>query len=109
MLVRLVVLCGGVILGITALRAAPALEEAEMLFRNWTTGDGLPHNRVRAVTRTRDGFIWLATDGGVVRFDGANFKVYGLTAATLVFVIAQALWLQRKGVPTEPGNGSPPP
>lgn len=49
------------------------------------------------VVRTADEATWV------------NFKVYGLTAATLVFVIAQALWLQRKGVPTEPGNGSPPP
>jgi len=90
MLVRLVALCFGVVLWITTLRAAPALDEVEMLFRNWTTGDGLPHNRVRAVTRTRDGFIWLATDGGVVRFDGANFKVFGLREG-LMAPIALAL------------------
>jgi signal transduction histidine kinase/ligand-binding sensor domain-containing protein len=52
--------------------------EVRMLFRNWTTRDGLPHNRVRTVTRTSDGFLWLATDAGVARFDGADCKVFGL-------------------------------
>lgn len=49
-----------------------------LCFRNWSTQDGLPHNRVRLVIRTRDGFIWLATDCGAVRFDGENFKTLGV-------------------------------
>lgn len=44
------------------LRAAPVAEPVDMLFRQWSSRDGLPNNRVREVIRTRDGFIWLATD-----------------------------------------------
>ncbi len=50
----------------------------ERLFRNWTTHDGLPHNRVKVMTQTRDGFLWLGTDGGLARFDGVRFETYGL-------------------------------
>jgi signal transduction histidine kinase/ligand-binding sensor domain-containing protein len=56
----------------------PDVTDVRMLFRNWTTRDGLPHNRVRTVARTSDGFLWLATDAGVARFDGATCKVFGL-------------------------------
>jgi signal transduction histidine kinase/ligand-binding sensor domain-containing protein len=50
----------------------------EMLWRNWTTRDGLPQDRIRAMVRTRDGFLWLGTDAGLARFDGFEFKTYGL-------------------------------
>jgi intracellular septation protein len=32
-----------------------------------------------------------------------NFKVFGITAATLLFVIGQSLWLSRRAVPAEAG------
>lgn len=61
-------------------KSAPAVspEPVGMLFRNWNTRDGLPHNRISSVIRTQDGFIWLATDAGAVRFDGVDFKVFGV-------------------------------
>ncbi|BCU78060.1 two-component regulator propeller domain-containing protein [Luteolibacter sp. LG18] len=62
----------------SVIAAGPAVVPVDMLFRNWNTRDGLPHDRVRSVLQTRDGFVWLATDAGVVRFDGATFKTYGL-------------------------------
>ncbi len=36
----------------------------------WTTEDGLPQNSINAIVQTRDGYLWLATFGGLVRFDG---------------------------------------
>lgn len=41
----------------------------------WNTGSGLPHNSVRAITKTCDGYIWVGTPSGLARFDGAQFKV----------------------------------
>lgn len=69
------------------LRADPVAEPVEMLLRRWSIRDGLPNNRVRAVIRTRDGFIWLATDGGAVRFDGMNFTVFGLREGLLAPIV----------------------
>src|SRR5206468_1425750 len=42
----------------------------------WTRRDGLPARRIESLTQTRDGFIWMATRGGVVRFDGKTFQVF---------------------------------
>lgn len=39
----------------------------------WQSEDGLPNNSVRAVTQSRDGYLWVATDNGLARFDGARF------------------------------------
>ena len=44
--------------------------------RAWQTENGLPQNTVHSVVQTRDGYIWLATEGGLVRFDGVQFAVY---------------------------------
>ncbi len=38
--------------------------------------NGLPQNTVQAIAQTRDGFLWLGTEAGLVRFDGANFAVF---------------------------------
>jgi ligand-binding sensor domain-containing protein len=33
-------------------------------------------NAVNAIRQTRDGYLWLATYDGLVRFDGLNFTVF---------------------------------
>ena len=45
-------------------------------YRSWQTDSGLPQNTVHAIAQTQDGYIWLATEGGLVRFDGVQFVVY---------------------------------
>jgi signal transduction histidine kinase/ligand-binding sensor domain-containing protein/ActR/RegA family two-component response regulator len=42
----------------------------------WAASDGLPQNTVQVVLQTRDGYIWLATEEGLVRFDGVKFEVF---------------------------------
>ncbi|MCB0289074.1 MAG: response regulator [Calditrichaeota bacterium] len=37
---------------------------------------GLPTNLIKKTIQDSTGFIWIASDDGVVRFDGENFKVY---------------------------------
>lgn len=76
----------------------------DMLYRFWNTRDGLPHDHVRDLVRTRDGFLWIATDGGLSRFDGLTFKSYGLrdglgAIAVLSLLEADdgALWISTTG------------
>lgn len=45
-------------------------------YQSWQTDDGLPQNTVHAVVQTRDGYIWLATEAGLVRFDSVKFTVF---------------------------------
>ena len=43
--------------------------------RAWTRQNGLPANGVQAIAQTRDGYLWLGTAQGLVRFDGVEFKL----------------------------------
>ncbi len=41
-----------------------------------TVDHGLPQNSVNAILQSRDGYIWLATNGGLARYDGVSFKTF---------------------------------
>lgn len=43
---------------------------------NWQIRDNLPANRVNSLIQASDGYIWLATSNGLVRFDGIRFTIY---------------------------------
>jgi ligand-binding sensor domain-containing protein/signal transduction histidine kinase len=60
----------------TAFSLDPHRDLRQYGHRTWQTDSGLPQNTVHAIAQTHDGYIWLATDGGLVRFDGAEFAVY---------------------------------
>jgi signal transduction histidine kinase/ligand-binding sensor domain-containing protein len=45
-------------------------------FDSWSTDDGLPQNSIQAILQTRDGYLWMTTLDGLVRFDGVRFTVY---------------------------------
>ena len=50
--------------------------EAQYRFDSWTTDNGLPQNSISSIIQTRDGYLWIATFDGLVRFDGVQFKVF---------------------------------
>ncbi|MDP2311290.1 MAG: response regulator [Pseudomonadota bacterium] len=91
------------------LLVAPARAEPPRLASaTWTLEDGLPVNSVNDIEVTRDGYVWLATFDGLVRFDGVRFTVFGtentpgLTSNRITSVAEApdgALWLR-----TEPGR-----
>lgn len=43
---------------------------------HYDTNSGLPHQQVRHIAKDTFGFLWLATDAGLLRFDGQNFTDY---------------------------------
>jgi signal transduction histidine kinase/ligand-binding sensor domain-containing protein len=49
---------------------------AQYRFDHWTADNGLPQNSVRDIVQTRDGYLWLTTFDGLVRFDGVRFTVF---------------------------------
>ncbi len=42
----------------------------------WNIENGLPHNLVYTIIQTRDGYIWMGTRNGLVRFNGFGFKTF---------------------------------
>ena len=53
--------------------AAGAAGTPDYFPRVWRTENGLPDNAVTAMVQTHDGYLWLATYGGLARFDGVSF------------------------------------
>ena len=48
--------------------------------QSWSTQDGLPQGSVHAIAQTPDGYLWLATEAGLARFDGFTFRVFDHTS-----------------------------
>jgi ligand-binding sensor domain-containing protein/anti-sigma regulatory factor (Ser/Thr protein kinase) len=48
-------------------------------FKNLKTEDGLSHNTVNKIMQDSRGFIWIATEDGLNRYDGRYFKVFRRT------------------------------
>lgn len=47
----------------------------ENSYLNFSVADGLPSTEVYQTIQDKNGFIWFATDNGVVKFDGGDFEV----------------------------------
>ncbi len=71
-------LISGAVTAITqpALALDPAQPLAHYGHQTLETETGLPQNSVHAILQTHGGFIWLGTEGGLVRFDGKDFVTY---------------------------------
>jgi len=63
---------------------AANMAETASSMRNWRAADGqgLPSDFVTAVVQTHDGFIWVGTTAGLVRFDGVKFTSFGAGVAS---------------------------
>ena len=51
----------------------------EYQYQVWEEAEGLPHYSINSILQGSQGYLWLATYYGVVRFDGKRFMVYDRT------------------------------
>src|SRR5665213_1598314 len=56
---------------------SPSAALSDFSHQSWNMENGLPQNRVQALAQTSDGFVWLGTEAGLVRFDGFEFMALG--------------------------------
>jgi signal transduction histidine kinase/ligand-binding sensor domain-containing protein len=56
--------------------SSQGVDPSDLLFRYLTIEDGLPNNKVNAVTMDKYGFMWFGTNDGICRYDGINIKYY---------------------------------
>lgn len=68
-------------------------------FRNYTVDNGLPSSEIYHIIQDKKGYIWMATNMGVSRFDGRTFKNFdvqnGLPENTVFEIFedeAERLW-----------------
>ena len=67
-------------------RAGPAglpVERQSYGVDSWREADGLPQSRIRSIVQTHDGYIWLGTDHGAVRFNGTAFTPFTVETGVL--------------------------
>ncbi|MFB6273690.1 MAG: response regulator [Salinibacter sp.] len=59
----------------------------EVPYRQYTTVDGLPGDRIEALAQTPDGLLWVATQGGLAVFDGDEFRKIPLPDSIAAFSV----------------------
>lgn len=67
------------------------LNAQSQFFKHFTTDNGLPHDITYQIIQDQEGFIWMGTDNGLVKFDGNHFKSYnykeGLDSSFVIDII----------------------
>ena len=81
-----------------------AAQEYRAFARRYGLEEGMPHRQVNKIIQDRRGFIWAATNAGLTRFDGRQFKVFNKTnglAGDLIDWVAEDangyIWAFRSG------------
>jgi len=68
-----------IILTLIALSFQAKTAHAQTLYLpHYTTKNGLPSNNCYFTLQDKKGYIWVATDAGVSRFDGSNFENFSV-------------------------------
>ncbi len=99
----------GIALTLWAAWASPAAAQrpsGEYVRDQWGSDRGFPGGPVHAIAQTSDGYLWIAADKGLVRFDGLSFRLVTPSAQassvgpTVLGVAAAAdgsLWARMRG------------
>jgi ligand-binding sensor domain-containing protein/signal transduction histidine kinase len=84
----------------------PAKSPTQYVHNVWQADDGLPQNYVVAIAQTLDGYVWLATQEGLARFDGVKFTSFdsrnteGIKENNILALLADSgggLWFGSEG------------
>src|ERR1041385_7738171 len=57
----------------------PSHDVTQYAHTAWKVGEGLPIGAIRAIAQMRDGYLWLGTEFGLLRFDGVQAESAGET------------------------------
>src|SRR5215213_5123123 len=50
----------------------PALDVSQYAHTSWKVGHGFAKSQITAIAQTPDGYLWLGTEFGLIRFDGVK-------------------------------------
>ena len=62
--------------GLILLVCASVCPAQQFTFKTYGQSEGLDNLNVDSMLQDRAGFLWLATEGGVIRYDGARFVLF---------------------------------
>src|SRR2546423_13117877 len=72
-------LCSLLLIGFVgrhSLALDPSRDLSQFNRQVWVTENGLPQNTVHSIVQTQNGYVWIATEEGLGRFDGIRFTVF---------------------------------
>ena len=58
------------------LRAVPAPLPETPRLRHYGVAEGLPSSNINALAQDPQGYLWIASDDGLARFDGVDFRIW---------------------------------
>jgi signal transduction histidine kinase/ligand-binding sensor domain-containing protein len=99
----------GIVLAVLLVTDARALDPnrlpSQYVREQWTTETRFPGGVVNGIAQTTDGYLWIGTDRGLIRFDGFNFKPVSLSIAiapdvSILQLLTDAggkLWIRPQG------------
>jgi signal transduction histidine kinase/ligand-binding sensor domain-containing protein len=68
------------LVGLLHPRSAPALDSTRRISQYghtaWRLQDGFLNGTPNAIAQTKDGYLWIGTDAGLLRFDGVRFVTW---------------------------------
>lgn len=53
-----------------------AFEPISCSYKKYSIDDGLPNNNINRIIQDKKGFVWIAGNSGISKFDGYNFRNY---------------------------------
>lgn len=56
--------------------------------KHFTDENGLPQNSVKFIAPDKEGFLWLATENGLVKFDGSGFRSFNNSRIRYIYPAA---------------------
>ena len=72
---------------------------SQFMLDRWIGKDGLPVNTLLEISQTKDGYLWISSYDGLVRFDGLKFELYsGRLLEVINNNVCKALCLDKDGV-----------
>ena len=97
---------GAVIIFLSFSTAISALDPdiliSQYLVDKWDNSNDIPSNTIISITQTPDGYLWIATEKGLVRFDGIKFTPIQFSEGTEVDPgrgkIPEALFVDKEGI-----------
>jgi len=66
----------------TAQALDPNRAMSQYIRDHWDAGQGFPGGTVFAITQTADGYLWIGTEKGLIRFDGFTFRLMDRAPST---------------------------
>lgn len=89
--------CSRLLLGLD-----PEKPVEQYLVDQWEISNGLPSNSIGSIAQTPDGYLWIATSKGLLRFDGIKFATIHFTgngnSDSRESIIPDTLFVDKEGV-----------